>query len=269
MPSSSEADPTGSSRRTCSPTPAGTCSSSRRSRGSVARWPVTRPCARVSSTTRSARSTRWPPRRRRSSGLGLEQHGLEWVHAPSVVGARRSARAGGRCCTTTPTRRPRVSTSCAPVTATPGSSSTGCGAGSRAPLIGSLLTPFPPVRHGTSLAAKVVRAGGLDLVRRLLLPSRALGDGALPRARSAAAAVGQRRARGHPGGLPGVGPDGPAARDDGPAARLPRAPRGARVSWRPPWGRGSRRQGAGSAPPAGSPRSSSWRPRRGGPHRRW
>lgn len=38
-------------------------------------------------------------------------------------------------------------------------------------LIGALLSPFPPVRHGVGLAAKLPKVGGLDLVKMLLTPA--------------------------------------------------------------------------------------------------
>ncbi len=43
-------------------------------------------------------------------------------------------------------------------------------------LVGALLSPFPPVRHGTPLALRVARAGGLQLVRSLLSPAADLGE---------------------------------------------------------------------------------------------
>jgi phytoene dehydrogenase-like protein len=42
-------------------------------------------------------------------------------------------------------------------------------------ILGGLLSPFPPVRHGLGGVARVRRAGGLDLVRTLLTPAAALG----------------------------------------------------------------------------------------------
>ncbi|MEO7752105.1 MAG: NAD(P)/FAD-dependent oxidoreductase [Terracoccus sp.] len=108
-------------------------------------------------------------------GLGLEQHGLEWVHAPSVVG---HALGEGRWAVL---HRDPDDTAAGLDELCPGDGDAWlelyrmwCRISE--PLIGSLLTPFPPVRHGTPLAARVVRAGGLDLVRRMLLPSRALGE---------------------------------------------------------------------------------------------
>jgi phytoene dehydrogenase-like protein len=42
-------------------------------------------------------------------------------------------------------------------------------------LVGALLSPFPPVRHGLGGLARVRRAGGLELVRTLLTPASELG----------------------------------------------------------------------------------------------
>ena len=43
-------------------------------------------------------------------------------------------------------------------------------------LVGSLLTPFPPLRHGAPLAVRVARHGGLQLVRTLLSPAADLAE---------------------------------------------------------------------------------------------
>ena len=44
-------------------------------------------------------------------------------------------------------------------------------------LIDALLTPFPPVRPGLRVLARLRRAGGLSLVRKLLTPAADLGNG--------------------------------------------------------------------------------------------
>ena len=44
-------------------------------------------------------------------------------------------------------------------------------------LIDALLTPFPPVRPGLRILARLRRAGGLSLVRKLLTPAADLGNG--------------------------------------------------------------------------------------------
>jgi phytoene dehydrogenase-like protein len=108
------------------------------------------------------------------SGLGLERHGLEWVHAPAVVG---HALDEGRWAVL---HRDRNDTAASLDALCPGDGDAWlelCRWWGRIsePLIGALLTPFPPVRHGSSLALHAARAGGLDLVRRMLMPVRGLG----------------------------------------------------------------------------------------------
>jgi phytoene dehydrogenase-like protein len=42
-------------------------------------------------------------------------------------------------------------------------------------LVGSLLTPFPPVRHGVGMLARLRSVGGLDFVKTLLTPATEVG----------------------------------------------------------------------------------------------
>jgi phytoene dehydrogenase-like protein len=109
------------------------------------------------------------------AALGLERHGLEWVHAPAVVGHPLGE---GNWAVL---HRDRDATAASLEQLCPGDGDAWlalCRWWSRIsePLIGALLTPFPPVRHGSSLAVRAARAGGLDVVRRLLLPVRSLGE---------------------------------------------------------------------------------------------
>ncbi|BDZ58111.1 hypothetical protein [Barrientosiimonas endolithica] len=46
-------------------------------------------------------------------------------------------------------------------------------------LVGALLSPFPPVRHGIGMLARLPGAGGLGLVRELLSPVRTVLDSEL------------------------------------------------------------------------------------------
>ncbi|TQM61981.1 phytoene desaturase family protein [Humibacillus xanthopallidus] len=108
------------------------------------------------------------------AGLGLQQHGLEWVHAPAVVG---HPLAEGRWAVL---HRDPDDTAASLDDLCPGDGDAWlelCHWWSRIsePLIGALLTPFPPMRHGSALGLRAARAGGLDMVRRMLLPARALG----------------------------------------------------------------------------------------------
>ena len=106
--------------------------------------------------------------------LRLEDHGLVWQHAPAVVGTpfddgswavlerdpertaagldRHAAGDGDTWLELFETWQ-RVSPS----------------------LVGALLTPFPPVRHGLGMAARLPRAGGLSLVQMLLSSVQWLG----------------------------------------------------------------------------------------------
>lgn len=58
----------------------------------------------------------------------------------------------------------------------PGATCTAYGAASVRTWSGPLFTPFPPVRSGLRLAAKLRAAGGLRLARNLALPVRRLGE---------------------------------------------------------------------------------------------
>ncbi|HET8988713.1 MAG TPA: NAD(P)/FAD-dependent oxidoreductase, partial [Humibacillus sp.] len=109
------------------------------------------------------------------AGLGLERHGLEWVHAPAVVG---HALDDGRWAVL---HRDRDATAASLEELCRGDGDAWlelCRWWGRIsePLVGALLTPFPPVRHGSALALRAARAGGLDVVRRMLLPTRSLGE---------------------------------------------------------------------------------------------
>jgi phytoene dehydrogenase-like protein len=108
------------------------------------------------------------------AALGLEQHGLRWVHAPAVLGhplpdgswavlhrdrhvtaAGLDEQHGGD--------GDRWLELCAEWDAV----------GDR--LVRALVTPFPPVRHGLGLLAGLPRAGGLGFVKTLLMPAAGLG----------------------------------------------------------------------------------------------
>ena len=109
------------------------------------------------------------------AGLGLERHGLEWVHAPAVVAHALSE---GRWAVL---HRDREATAASLDSLCPGDGDAWlelCRWWSRIsePLVGALLTPFPPVRHGSTLALQAARAGGLDVIRRMLMPVRSLGE---------------------------------------------------------------------------------------------
>ncbi|MFD7391569.1 phytoene desaturase family protein [Streptomyces sp. NPDC059852] len=109
------------------------------------------------------------------AGLHLENHGLRWSHAPSVVA------------------HPLTDGSCAlldrDVDVTAASlEAFAPGDGDawrrlhdiwerlRADLLDTLFTPFPPVRAGARLALRLRAAGGLRMARSLVLPVRRLGE---------------------------------------------------------------------------------------------
>ncbi|GAA2121322.1 NAD(P)/FAD-dependent oxidoreductase [Nocardioides bigeumensis] len=99
----------------------------------------------------------------------LEEHGLRWLHAPAVLG--HPFPDGGWALL----HRDRGRTAA-------GLDATGAGDGDAwlrlceqwdrvdDHLVGGLLTPFPPVRHGLALAAGLRKVGGLAFVRSLLTP---------------------------------------------------------------------------------------------------
>ncbi len=108
-------------------------------------------------------------------GLELERHGLEWVHAPAVVGTPFHDRPWALL------HRDRDDTAAALDELMPGDGAAWldlCRGWDRIgpDVVGALLSPFPPVRHGLRATARLPRAGGLALVRELLTPARTLVD---------------------------------------------------------------------------------------------
>ncbi|TDC72337.1 NAD(P)/FAD-dependent oxidoreductase [Micromonospora sp. KC606] len=106
--------------------------------------------------------------------LGLDAYGLTWTHAPDVLAHLMP---DGRAAVLN--RDPARSAASMEAFAT--------GDGQRwldtyddwrrvsRPLVQALLTPFPPVRSGLELFARLRTAGALRLARRLVLPARQLG----------------------------------------------------------------------------------------------
>ena len=116
--------------------------------------------------------------------LHLEEHGLEWAHAPAVLG---HPLADGRWALL---HRDRSVTAGLLDDADPGDGDAWLGlcdlwdrVGEH--VIGALLSPFPPVRSSLRLLPQLPKAGGLHFVQTLLQPALALGtarfDGDLPR----------------------------------------------------------------------------------------
>src|SRR6478736_6138706 len=84
-------------------------------------------------------------------GLSLEEHGLEWSHAPSVLG---HSFGGGQAWLALCETWDRVGDD----------------------VLRGLLSPFPPVRGGAGLARQVLRPGGLELLREMTMPARSLTE---------------------------------------------------------------------------------------------
>lgn len=115
--------------------------------------------------------------------FGLEEHGLTWRHAPAVLGHPRHDGSWALL-----DRDRRVSAAwfeqaCA------GDGEAWLAWCRRWDRIGphvvrSLLSPFPPLRHGLATALRLPGAGGLDLLRTMLAPAtdvaRLLGLGGAP-----------------------------------------------------------------------------------------
>ncbi|MFI0349393.1 phytoene desaturase family protein [Actinomadura sp. 9N407] len=107
--------------------------------------------------------------------LDLERHGLRWRHAPAVMAHPFP---DGRCAVL---ERDVERTAEGLERLGPGDGEAWTRLYRRwedlgDDLAGVLFGPFPPVRAGASLAAKVRAAGGLRLLRMLLLPVRRLGE---------------------------------------------------------------------------------------------
>ncbi|MFB6791791.1 phytoene desaturase family protein [Streptomyces olivaceus] len=108
-------------------------------------------------------------------GLGLEDHGLRWSHAPHVLAHPLS---DGTCAV--------LDRDVAATAASLEAFAPGDGAAwerlhevwdrYRADIVDALFTPFPPVRAGARLALKLRGGGGLRLARTLVLPVRRMGE---------------------------------------------------------------------------------------------
>ncbi len=104
----------------------------------------------------------------------LEKHGLEWTHAPAVLGHLLPDRGWALL------HRDRHVTADLLERRTPGDGAAWLALCEQWDLVGEalvagLLTPFPPVRPLPGLVRGVVAAGGLSFVRTLLTPASALG----------------------------------------------------------------------------------------------
>ncbi len=108
-------------------------------------------------------------------GLGLEKYGLEWVHAPSVVGTPFSNGDWVLLHRTADETATGLDQLC------PGDGDAWlemCRQWERIgeQVVGALLSPFPPVKHGLGALAKLPGVGGLSFVRAMFSPARSLAD---------------------------------------------------------------------------------------------
>ncbi|MDT9593699.1 NAD(P)/FAD-dependent oxidoreductase [Nocardioides zeae] len=106
--------------------------------------------------------------------FGLEEHGLRWLHAPAVLGHYLP----GTGWATLHRDREVTATLMDAQHAGDGEAwlelcATWDVIGDQ--VVGALLAPFPPVRTGLGAAARLPRAGGLELVRTLLTPVADVG----------------------------------------------------------------------------------------------
>lgn len=106
-------------------------------------------------------------------GLDLQDHGLAWVHAPSVLAHPLD---DGRCAVleTDPARTAAGLEAAAPGDGEAWLRMVQAWQRIRDPLLDALFTPFPPVRSAARLLARLGVAGGLDLARLAVLPVRRL-----------------------------------------------------------------------------------------------
>jgi phytoene dehydrogenase-like protein len=107
------------------------------------------------------------------SALDLDKHGLTWVHAPAVVG---NPLPDGDWALL---HRDREQTAAGLERQTPGDGDAWmalCRQWDKVgdDVIGALLTPMPPLKHGARLLSRLPRTDGADLVRLLAQPARSL-----------------------------------------------------------------------------------------------
>ena len=103
-------------------------------------------------------------------GFELERHGLEWVHAPAVLGHLMPDSDQWAVL-----HRDREVTASIMDRQHPGDGQAWldlCADWDRIgpSIVGALLSPFPPVRHGLAAAARLRSVGGLRFVREMLTP---------------------------------------------------------------------------------------------------
>ena len=105
--------------------------------------------------------------------LGLEEHGLVWRRAPAVLG-HVSATAGGLAAPRPVPDRGRLARPCRPGGLAARCAT--CGTGSAPTWSAALLSPFPPVRHGTPWRSASPAPAVSSWCARLLSPAADLGE---------------------------------------------------------------------------------------------
>jgi phytoene dehydrogenase-like protein len=108
------------------------------------------------------------------ASLRLEEHGLRWVHAPAVLGHPQPD--GGWALL----HRDREVTAASMAEGHPSDGDAWlelCAEWDRIgeDIVGALVTPFPPVRHGLRALARLRSVGGMRFVKTLLTPAVDLG----------------------------------------------------------------------------------------------
>ncbi|SEG84076.1 Phytoene dehydrogenase-related protein [Actinacidiphila yanglinensis] len=109
------------------------------------------------------------------AALRLEDEGLRWSHAPSVLAHPLP---DGRCAVLDrdPDATAASLESFAPEDGDAWRELYGLWNHVGEDLLGCVFAPFPPIRSGVRLLAKVRAAGGLRLTRMMMLPARRLGE---------------------------------------------------------------------------------------------
>ena len=107
--------------------------------------------------------------------MELEKHGLTWSHAPAVVGTPFADGSWGML------HRRVEDTAEALDALAPGDGDAWIRLYEQwerigEHVVGALLTPFPPVKHGLGALATLPRVGGLSFVRELMSPARTFVD---------------------------------------------------------------------------------------------
>lgn len=108
-------------------------------------------------------------------GLGLERHGLSWARSPAVVGTPFQD-GSWALLHDSPEQTAAELDAAAPGDGEAWLETCRVWRAIGEHLVGALLTPFPPVRHGLGALARLRRAGGPAFLRTLVSPARTLAE---------------------------------------------------------------------------------------------